>query len=92
LTADVKDRPDSFVRREIEYALNRASVPVRESTPVVLPIVFPKGELPVHIANHTAIIIDREAAFEGGIDELAAKLEMPFEELARVCVPREPVR
>lgn len=50
LTRDVK-RKDSFVRREIAYALSRGKS--------VIPLMFPEGELPIQIATWTYIDMQR---------------------------------
>lgn len=55
LTPDVQ-RKDSFVRREIAYALNRKKR--------IIPLLFPKGELPIQIATWTYIDMSKSDSLE----------------------------
>ena len=63
LTEDVKNRRDSFVRREIMYALNidksRAKETPSRRLPII-PLVFPGGELPVSLSTWTRIDVNPE--------------------------------
>jgi hypothetical protein len=52
LTPDVQ-RPDSFVRKEITYALNCKKP--------VIPLLFPGGELTILIVNYTYIAMEKYA-------------------------------
>lgn len=58
LTPNIEQRPDSFVRREIAYALGRDEKRKQESPPrrlFIIPVVFPGGELPLQISTWTKI-------------------------------------
>lgn len=55
LTRDVQ-RKDSFVRREIAYALNRKKR--------IIPLMFPEGELPIQIATWTYIDMSKADSFD----------------------------
>ena len=80
LTPDVRRRADSFVRREIAYALGqdavRRNARPRSRLPLV-PVVFPDGELPVLIATYTAIFIKSAAAYDDALLRLADRLRKP---------------
>jgi HEAT repeat protein/DNA polymerase III delta prime subunit len=65
LTPDVQ-RPDSFVRKEITYALNCKKP--------VIPLLFPGGELTILIVNYT--YIDMEEYVEG-LQKLLERLRAP---------------
>ena len=76
LTADVRQRPDSFVRREIAYTLAQDENRRRRAVgrlPLV-PVVFPGGELPVHISTWPAIFVSGAAGYERGLAELRRRL------------------
>jgi HEAT repeat protein len=77
LTTDVAERADSFVRREIQYALNRSDRSQRERgqrTPLILPIVMPGGELPVNIATHTATFVTGNHDFAAAVTGLSQRI------------------
>lgn len=79
LTPDVQRR-DSFVRREIQYALSedrrrREQDPYRR-LPLV-PVVFPGGELPVHISTWTALFLQEESKYDRMLSELLDRLRNP---------------
>jgi hypothetical protein len=80
LTADVRRRADSFVRREIAYALSQ-DVARRKARPParlpLLPVVFPGGELPVLIATWNAIFIDRRETYDNALLRIAERLRKP---------------
>src|SRR5687767_9256618 len=86
LTKDVQ-RKDSFVRREIAFALNTNKKRGQE-TPVrklpIIPMVFPEGELTVNISTLTGIIIRTDADIEDGCAELLVRLRrLPDEEFSQ---------
>jgi hypothetical protein len=80
LTRDVQQRPDSFVRREIAYALQQ-DAKRREADPSsrlpLIPLVFPFGELPVLISTLTAIFVKRESDYPQQFEFLLERLRRP---------------
>lgn len=79
LTPDVQ-RQDSFVRREIQYALGedrrrREQDPARR-LPLV-PVVFPGGELPVHISTWTALFLQDKSDYDRLFSEVLGRLRNP---------------
>jgi len=73
LTEDVKKRGNSFVRREIAYALQRG---IR-----VLPVVFPGGELPVHLSTWTAVFVKDQYDYSRAFEEIIEILRRPREKV-----------
>lgn len=82
LTRDVQVRLNSFVRREIAYALNQDAAR-RQATPrgrlPLIPVVFPQGELPVLISTWTAILIKRDRDYAKHFEALLDRLRRPIE-------------
>jgi HEAT repeat protein len=77
LSPDIERRPESFVRREIQYALGRDKQRRRENPPrrlPLIPVVFPGGELPVSISTWDAIYLEREADYSRCFQELLVRL------------------
>lgn len=80
LTADVAKRQDSFVRREIAYALQVDRRRRSESPPralPIIPVVFPGGELPVLISTHIALAATAGAGVETLAEMLDERLRKP---------------
>jgi HEAT repeat protein len=77
LTKDVQ-RQDSFVRREIAYAINvhkkRISEDSTSGLPII-PLVFPEGELPVMISTWNAIFVNTDADINSAFPKLIKRLE-----------------
>lgn len=77
LSSDVK-RSDSFVRREIVYALaqdqNRVKQTPQKRLPII-PVLFPEGEMPVIISTLTYIPILKETDYEQGFAEILNRLQ-----------------
>ena len=69
LTPDVK-RPDSFVRREIAYALGRRK-------PIV-PLLYPDGEPPLQISTWTHIDMSQSDAYSDLIGRLYGSTSFPL--------------
>src|SRR5687767_11166253 len=85
LSADVRRRMDSFVRREVAYALGQDAAR-RKSRPAgrlpIVPVVFPGGELPVMIATWAAIVVEREGGYQSALVRIAERLRTPGREAA----------
>lgn len=81
LTPDVQ-REDSFVRREIQYALTQDQRRRDEDPPrrlPLVPVVFPGGELPVHISTRTALFLRDENEYDRLLAEVLDRLRNPYE-------------
>lgn len=80
LTEDVKNRKESYVRREIQYALNvdkrRSQKNLRSRLPII-PIVYPKGELPVSISTWTSIFFDNYTDETEFYSDVISRIQKP---------------
>lgn len=80
LTPDVKRRENSFVRREIVYALAQDAARRKASPPQrlpLIPVVFPGGELPVPISTWTAIFVESDEAYPATLPAILDRLRDP---------------
>ncbi|WP_297324990.1 TIR domain-containing protein [Nitrosomonas sp.] len=79
LTKDV-ERGESFVRREIQYALNQDQRRREQNPPGKLwlvPVVFPGGDLPVHICTRNVLSLSIESEYDQLLSTILDRLKNP---------------